>query len=127
MSMYKKTATLFFLLFSPITQLDAKIQSTSSDQLDPMVVFAYPISVIESVRQDLSRALYFLQQHDVEEVPALLQDALTKLASRKVINDDDRDHMQNLIDQITALIEVLENKEKSAGILDLCQELQDKL
>ncbi len=124
MSMYKKT-TLFCLLFAPITQLDARLQS--SDQLDSMVDFGYPISTIESVRQDLSQALYFSRQHNLESVPLLLQDGLSKLTSRQVITDDDRDHIQNLIDQINAVIQSLEKKDKSMLILDLCQQLQEKL
>ncbi|MDP3788059.1 MAG: hypothetical protein Q8Q60_01915 [Candidatus Chromulinivorax sp.] len=131
MNMYKKTKiSLFFILSVLITQLDAKYplsDSLASDQLDSMIDFAYPVSIMESVRQDLNRALYFLRQNDLESVPFLLQDALAKLASRQVVSDDDRDHIQNLIDQINAIIYNLEHKDKSGIILDLCQQIQDKL
>ena len=124
----KKIATLFFLLlttiYCTIDSLDARIQS--SDKIDLMVDFAYPISAMQSVRQDLNQALFFSQQNDLESVESLLQEGLSKLASRKSIEQEDREYIEAIINQIDVLINSLEKQDKSIAILDLCQQFQDR-
>lgn len=130
MNIYRKASKpLFFLLLAIVFSVQARSdhRSTSSEKLDLMVDFAYPISMIQSVRYDVSQALYFSQQQDLELVASLLQNALSKLASRNSIDDDDRDYIQQMINQIDALIKDLEKKDKSGIILDLCQQIQDRL
>ena len=131
MSIYnkKKASTLFFLLLTIIYctghRLDARHQK--SDEIDLMVDFAYPVSAIQSARQDLNQALYFSQQNDLESVENLLQEGLSKLASRQSIEQEDREYIQAIINQIDALINSLEKQDKSIAILDLCQQFQDRL
>jgi hypothetical protein len=130
MSLYRENKTvLFFLLFTTmfavISQLDARHQSP--DTLDSMVDFAYPVSIIQSVRQNLIQALYFSQQNDLESVIVPLQDALSSLAYRQPINQENKESIQKLLDQINAMIQNLEKKDKSVVILDLCLQLQDRL
>lgn len=131
MSIYnkKKASTLFFLLLTIIYctghRLDARHQK--SDEIDLMVDFAYPVSAIQSARQDLNQALYFSQQNDLESVESLLQEGLSKLASRQSIEQEDREYIQAIINQIDALINSLEKQDKSIAILDLCQQFQDRL
>lgn len=126
MNLYKKTrTTLFFLLLSPIGYICA--QSEYSDQLDLMIDFAYPVSMIESVRQDLNQALYFARQNDFQSVVSLLQDALAKFTSRATISDDDIAYIENLIHQIDAIMQSLENNDQRAIIVDLCQQLEGRL
>lgn len=133
MNMYRKVSKLlFFVLLVAISSVQARSDhhfqiSQSSEKLDLMVDFAYPISMVQSVRYDLSQALYFSQQQDLTAVVSLLENALSKLASRQSIEDEDRDYIQQMIAQIDALIKDLEKKDKSTQILDLCQQIQDRL
>ena len=122
---------LFFVLIALFSQLNAQIQE--SDRLDLMVDFGYPVSTMQSVRQDLSQTVYFLQQHDYSSdssisssVISTLENALSKMSSRQVIESDDRDFIQEMIDQINALIEKLEASDRTM-IFDVCQQLQGRL
>ena len=48
------------------------------------------------------------------------------MSSRQVIESDDRDFIQEMIDQINALIEKLEASDRTM-IFDVCQQLQGRL
>ena len=81
---------LFFVLIALFSQLNAQIQE--SDRLDLMVDFGYPVSTMQSVRQDLSQTVYFLQQHDYSSdssisssVISTLENALSKINIRQII------------------------------------------
>ena len=127
MSIYKKaTGTLLLLLLTAITSAAPQHHPQGFQQLDLMVDFGYPVSTMQSVRQDVSQALYFLQQHDHNSVSSILEDALTKLNSRNNVDPQDIEYIQAMIDKINALIESLEESDRSA-IDDLCQQLQSKL
>ena len=122
---------LFFVMFALSISVGAI--DTSSDQIDSMVDFAYPVSDMQSARHDLSQAVYSLEQNDIDLVAAMLQNALIKIVSRKsaddrkAIDDDDREYIQDMINQINAIIASLEHKNKAVLIVELCQQLQESL
>ena len=105
--------------------------SSQLDKLDSMIDFAYPVSTVQSARNDLSQAVYALQQNDIDLVAMMLQNALVKIVSRKsfddrkALDDDDLAYIQDMIKQIDDLITQLENKDKAMLITELCQQLQD--
>lgn len=128
MNNHKKIKMILFFLL-PMTifaQSHEEFQDEEHVNLDLMVDFAYPVSTMQSVRHDLSQAVYFLQNNDHSSVISLLENACTKFNTRQNIHDDDRDFIQEMINQINALIEKLEDSDRSV-IHDLCQQLQDKL
>lgn len=123
----KMKVKLLFLLFATIIQVDAKLQSP--EQLDLMVDFAYPISITQAVRQDLSQALYFLQYGDINSVVSSLQDAVSKMSSRQPLQPDDRDFIEEMIAKIDQLIAALgdSNNGQRSILVDLCHQLRDTL
>lgn len=123
---HKVRVRLFYLLFTVMFSLGVHSNDELQDHLDLMVDFSYPISIIQSVRQDVSQSVYFLQKGDHSSVSSLLQDAVSKLSSRQVVQQDDINFMQEMIDKINALIDSLEESDRSE-ISSLCQQLQDKL
>lgn len=126
MNSLKNMKIKWFLLLMTVVNYQLNAQPEDCDELDLMVDFAYPVSIMQSVRQNLSQAVYFLQQNNQASIYFLLQDAISKLSLRQNVQQDDRDFIQEMIDQINALIEELEESQRST-ILDLCQQLQDKL
>ena len=130
MNIYIKIkTTLFFLLFgvffSGTLPLHAVLHEI--DQLDSMVDFAYPVSAMQLVRQDLNQALYFSQHNNFETAENFLQQAISKFSLRKSIEQEDREYIQEIINQIDALINSLEHTDRSLAILDVCQQFQDRL
>ena len=107
------------------TTFSMQSRPSQEDQFDVMVDFAYPVSVMQSVRQDLNQSVYFLQQKDDEPVIPNLQSAVSKLGTRLNISQDDKDYIQAMIDQINALIESLESEQDRSQIAQLCKEIQD--
>ncbi len=128
MKIYSKRRVVFFLLaIVCCMNVELEAQSQKQEQLDCMVDFAYPVTRVESARNDLSEAVYSLQQNDIDLVAHMLQSALAKLVSRKALEDDDRQYIQDMINQINAMIESLESNDKSIEIVDLCNQLQDRV
>ncbi len=133
MKIYNKRRTAFILLFVTMFLLQDRVGAISSqlDKLDSMIDFAYPVSTVQSARNDLSQAVYALQQNDIDLVAMMLQNALVKIVSRKsfddrkALDDDDLAYIQDMIKQIDDLITQLENKDKAMLITELCQQLQD--
>jgi hypothetical protein len=127
----KAVYRLFFVIFALHISMSAI--DTSSDQIDSMVDFAYPISDMQLARNDLSQAVYALQQNDIDLVAAMLQNALIKIVSRKsfddrkAIDDDDREYIQDMINQINAIIDQLEHNDKAIVIAELSAQLQESL
>ncbi len=127
MSIHKKAqGALLLLLLTTIISATQQQYLQNSESLDLMVDFGYPISTMQSVRQNISQAVYFLQQNNHESVVSLLQDAITLLDYRKSIEPEDREYLEAMIKQIDALIASLEKSDRSA-IADLCQQLQSRL
>ncbi|MBV8661315.1 MAG: hypothetical protein JO129_04175 [Candidatus Dependentiae bacterium] len=118
---------LFFLLFPTIILVDAKSQEPQ--QLDLMVDFAYPVSMPQSVRQDLSQALYFLQHDEINFVISSLQDAVLKMNSRQPLQPDDRDFIEEMIAKIDELIASLGglHDDQRSIMLHLSDQLRDSL
>ncbi len=134
MKIYKNMKALYRLFFV-IFAINISISAidTSSHQIDAMVDFGYPISDMQSARNNLSQAVYALEQNDIDLVAAMLQSALIKIVSRKSVNDrkaiddDDREYIQDMINQINAIIDQLEHKDKAITIAELSRQLQDTL
>ncbi len=125
--MKRYTSKLFYMaLFFSAGCIHAK-QGLKNDALDVMVDFGYPVSMMQSVRQNLNQSLYFLQQHNFEFVIPNLQEAVAKLDTRLNVSQDDKDYIQAMIDQINALIESLESEHDRSLIVQLCQQIQDHL
>lgn len=127
---YKKIKNMrFFLIYAAIMieVMSVHAQDTALENFDIMVDFAYPVSAMQGVRHDLSQAVYFLQRHDFDTVISLLHGACAQPNLRKAMSDDDRDYIEQMIQQIDSLINQLEQTGKSAMIADLCQQMQDHL
>jgi len=133
MKIYNKLRAVSLFLVVAAFFLQDQIDAISSplDKIDCMVDFGYPVSQAQSARNDLSQAVYALQQNDIDLVATMLQNALVKIVSRKsvddrkALDDDDLAYIQAMIKEIDNLIAQLENKEKAILITELCQQLQD--
>jgi len=125
---HKTRVRLFYVLFSVMFSVGIHSNDDlhESQDFDSILDFSYPVSVIESVRHDLSQAVYYLQNNDSSSGSSLLQDAVSKLSSRQMVQQDDINFMQEMIDKINGLIETLEESDRSV-ISGLCQQLQEKL
>jgi len=120
----KKQKQLFFLLFLTMFRLTCGFHD--SERLDVMLDFGYPVSSMQAARQEMSQSLYFLQHNNVAVATTALQNAQALLDTRRIVQQDDRDFIQGMIDKINALIEQIEESDRSA-ILDLCQQIQSKV
>ncbi len=109
MNIYRKIKTLLLCsVFVAVSRLDQLYATTQEPgQLDAMIDFAYPVSIIQSVRKDVSQALYYLQQSEGQSTVLMLQDALSKLMYRKVIEQDDADYIQEMINNFKVSIKTL--------------------
>lgn len=104
------------------------------DRLDVMTDFAYPVGEIEAVRHEIAQGLCFLRQaslhHDSQDFLRALQaleQADAQSMTRAKMTEDDRDSLQNLLDQINALINSLEEQDHRSNFLSIHDRLQNKL
>lgn len=97
------------------------------EQLDPMIDFAYPVSMMQSIRHDISSAVYALRHDNKLSAESLLENVVARLISRIAISDDDREYIQEMINQINILIAQLEDRSDYAHISDLSQQVSEKL
>jgi hypothetical protein len=125
MKRFKNRTILMIFLLGAGRSIQSK--QLSDDFIDVMVDFAYPVSMMQSVRQDLNQAVYFLQQQDLQQVVSHLEQAASKSAIRLNVSQDDKDYIQAMIDQINALIASLESEQDRSHIAQLSQEVQDHL
>jgi bifunctional pyridoxal-dependent enzyme with beta-cystathionase and maltose regulon repressor activities len=126
--MNRLNKAIFLLFLISMTAGSARSRPIHHDDtLDAMVDFAYPISMMQSIRQDLNQALYGMQQQNFQSVAPLLQDALSKLHTRVGMNSDDVAYIQAMIDQIHALIVGLEYEQDRSLIDDMCLQIQKLL
>lgn len=121
MKRFKNRTILMIFLLGAGRSIQSK--QLSDDLIDVMVDFAYPVSMMQSVRQDLNQAVYFLQQQDLTSGIAHLRDAGSKVTVRLNVSQDDKDYIQAMIDQINALIASLESEQDRSEIAQLSQEI----
>ena len=104
-----------------------------NNRFDVMADFAYPVLEVEAMRNDVTQGLYFLQQSvheggDCRRALNFLEQADSKSVTRDEMNDDDRQTLQNLLDQINGLIVRLEEGDQyRSDLSSVCLNLQDKL
>lgn len=133
MNIYSKniTRTLFCLLLSTHFFFSANSLDIFVDAecLDVMVDCAYPISAVQAMRQNLVNALYASQHANYISAITFLHEGQDALSHRKLIQQDDREFIQAIIDQINALIGQLEgaSEEHRSVILDVCQQIENNL
>ena len=103
------------------------------DRFDVMSDFAYPVLEVEAMRHNVAQGLYFLQEsvhgsHDSRRALNFLEQADSKSITRDALNQDDRETLQNLLDQLNGLINNLENHDEyRSDLSNVCSNLQDKL
>jgi len=130
MNIYKKGQVFVLLISVNLTYGQSPdVARVESEELDLMSDFAYPVSTMQMIRQNLSQALYFLQQNHGPEAASLLSQALSMLMTRQPIEPDDYAYMQQMIQQIDDLITTLENldEDDKSQISDACDQLQRRL
>jgi len=114
---------MFFMAYNVYaTTLDNNNQNCIID-------FSYPVSQVESARQDIAQALYFLQDgtyQDVDKALNLIESGSDKLNTRIVLDPDDRDYLQAMIDKINSLINALENDDQRSYLASLSSQLQNQ-
>lgn len=120
--MIKKS--LFLLLY---TSQFFIVDLNASEKLDVMVDFAYPLSIIESVRYAVSQAVFSLQHGQESSAISFLEEAIPPLQSRQKVTDDDRDFLESMLDQINALIDALEKDQNKSMLVRLSQEIANEL
>lgn len=111
----------------------------SQVQVDSMVDFRYPVSVMEQVHTNLAHVLYDLEmkpvhkshlQNDVIDTSIhTLQEVDDLLTSKQHnIKSEDIDFLESMIDRIDKLIEHLEgDDDRAASVRDMCQSIKEKL
>ncbi|MBP6870339.1 hypothetical protein KBC04_05625 [Candidatus Babeliales bacterium] len=120
----KNFKILFFVLFVTVF---SKVYTYESTQLDVMADFAYPVSMMENIRYNMGQAVYALQHADSSSSASFLEQAASNLGFRQMVSDDDRQFIQEMIDKINALIKDLEDDTDRSCMIDLSQQIQDKL
>ncbi len=107
--------------------------SENHDRFDVMTDFAYPILEVEAMRHDVVQGLHFLQSSvcqvgDCSRALNFLEQADCKPVTRDGMSQNDRDTLQNLLDQINGLINNLENHhEHRSDLSNVYLSLQGKL
>jgi hypothetical protein len=104
------------------------------NRLDVMADFAYPVGEVEAVRHEISQGLCFLRQaslndnsQDFLRAVQALEQADAQSMTRAKMTEDDRDSLQNLLDQINALINSLEGQDHRSNLSSLHDRLQNKV
>ena len=129
---YYKMYTVVVCLFMTTINFYAG-QSRQNNRFDVMADFAYPVQEVEAMRNDVTQGLYFLQQSvdeggDCRRALNLLEQADCKSVTRDAMNEDDRDTLQNLLNQINGLIDRLEVGDAyRSDLSSVCLNLQEKL
>ena len=109
------------------------IYTQDDERLDVMVDFSYPVLEVESMRQDISQGVYFLQQSahgsdQFQRAVDLFEQADSRAINRENMTSDDEDFLQAMLDQINTLIASLEDDNSHRAILsDVYDRLQSKL
>lgn len=129
MNIVKKIRRLALLLISTTTAWTVQLKSSHDEEhFDVMIDFAFPVHVMQSIRQDLNQSLYFIQQRNYVVAVPTLQDAVSKLHTRASMNSDDIAYIQAMIDQIHAfMLSSLEDCQERSAILEMCSKIQDFL
>jgi|GEM_PF-1677358 len=123
----KKLMILFFM------SLFALAFGKDSDDFDVISDLSYPISEVESVRHDITQALYFLQQADHESdaysrAVDMFEQANEKSLHQNEVTSDDYEFLQAMLDQINSLIETLEaENEHRAHLSEIHSDFKNKL
>ena len=129
---YYKMYTVITYVFMA-TMYSYADQISQSDRFDVMADFAYPMLEVESMRHDVAQGLHFLQSAvclngDCHRALHFLEQADSKPVTRDGMNQDDRDTLQNLLNQINGLIDSLEERnEYRSDLSNICLSLQEKL
>ncbi|MGZ6251254.1 MAG: hypothetical protein ACXWL2_04440 [Candidatus Chromulinivorax sp.] len=93
-----------------------------SESFDVMIDCQYPIFGIQSIREALSQAVYFLQQNNIDQSFVMMQMAISEIQPRHKPTEDDKEFIQAMIDKINDLIDTLENNNRSY-MQNLCDQL----
>jgi hypothetical protein len=118
----KRKVVLAFLCLITLSIQSRQLQN--SDEIDVMVDFAYPVSIMQSIRQDLNQALYACQQKKYESALSMLHNAVSKLHEQEIVmNADDIAYMKAMINQINVLMQNVENDQDRSALIDLCQQV----
>lgn len=123
---------LKMVMFLFIMSLSLLAFAREQDHFDVMADFAYPMSDVESLRQDITQGLYFLQQVDHEadtyqRAVDMFEQANSRVVDHDKISSDDYDYLQAMLDQINSLIESLEAQNQHRSHLsEVCGDLNNK-
>lgn len=127
----KVNTRYLFVIYLSIMTMQGQAQH---EKLDTMVEFGYPVSEIEAIRHDIAQGLCFLRQASVSQDSYEFMRALQALehaddayTTRTGISSDDRDVLQNLMDQINALISTLEDQDMRSNLSHIHDRLDHKL
>lgn len=128
----KHNKMLKMVMFLFIMSLSLLAFARCHDHFDVMIDFAYPMSDIESLRQDITQGLYFLQQSDHEQdtyqrAVDMFEQANSRVIDHEKISSDDYDFLQAMLDQINDLIAKLESEQEHRSHLsEVCSDLNNK-
>lgn len=118
-----KNARLLMVIISGSLVHAVPIQSART--LDFMKDFAYPVSQMQALRQELSQALYALQHQDSRSAIQGLHDVSSQLPDRTPVRgDDDYEYIQAMIDRINALIEQIESIDDQREVQELTERIR---
>ena len=120
-------ARKFFLSFLLCTLSSFTMFCQDTDFLDVMVDFTYPVSVMQSMRQDISQALFAAQDHQVSQAASFLEQAASQLDGIDMITQDDRQFIQAMLDKINSLIDQLPEEQDRSVLMQLSCTIQNKL
>jgi len=130
--MVKHNKMLKMVMFLFIMSLSLLAFGRDQDSFDVMTDFAYPMSDVESLRQDITQGLCFLQHADHESdtyqrAVDMFEQANSRVIDHDKISSDDYDFLQAMLDQINDLIAKLESEQEHRSHLSqICSDLNNK-
>ena len=130
--MVKHNKVLKMVIFLFIMSLSLFAIARDQDHFDIMTDFAYPMSEVESLRQNITQGLCFLQQSDhvsdtYLRAVDMFEQANSKVVDHDKISSDDYDFLQAMLDQINDLIATLESEnEHRSHLSQICSDLNNK-
>jgi len=99
--------------------------------LDVMGDFSYPVNDIEMMRHHVAQGLHFMEasmdnDDNCRRAIDQLEQADNTVIDQERLSSDDRETLQNLLQQLNGLIDRLENNQYRSDLSSVCLNLQNK-
>jgi len=104
----------------------------NQDRFDVMENFSYPVAEVELMRHHVAQGLYFMEASEqgcknYKRALDELEQADNASINQNHLSADDRETLQNLLNQLNGLIDRLEDNQYRSNLSLVCLNLQNKL